>query len=148
MKIILASDHGGFELKEYLKKFMETAKIDVVDMGPFKLAKEDDYTDYVVPAMQELRKNVKRNKAVVICRNGVGVSITANKFLGVRAVLSWDPKHAASARADDDTNVLALPADYISKELAVEILGTWLGTNFSNEERHKRRLQKLEEIEA
>jgi len=84
---------------------------------------------------------------VLICANGVGISIAANKFDGIRAALSWNPKHAASSRNDDGTNILVLPADYVTKEEALEILQTWLSTNFSGEDRHIRRIQKISELE-
>lgn len=80
--------------------------------------------------------------SIIVCRNGVGVSVLANKFNGVRCALSWNPEHVKSARNDDNVNCLALPADYITKEVALQTALTFLETPFSNEERHKRRLAK------
>ncbi|KKU57053.1 MAG: hypothetical protein UX79_C0024G0002 [candidate division WWE3 bacterium GW2011_GWB1_47_11] len=139
--LYLAADHAGFELKNKIKKHLEESGIEVVDVGPFVFDPTDDYPDYVIPAMNRLRDD-NAGGAILICRNGVGVSMLANKFDGVRAALSWSAAHAASSRTDDNTNVLTLPADYITEDVAKDVVGAWLSTDFSNEERHKRRLQK------
>ena len=84
---------------------------------------------------------------ILICANGVGMNISANKFKGVRASISWNSKHAATSRNDDKTNVLVLPSDFITKEEALEITQTWLSTDFSGEERHLRRIMKITSFE-
>lgn len=145
--ILFAADHGGFELKKYLLAGLEADGYEVKDMGAYSHNPEDDYPDFVVPAMEELQKDPGTNKAVVLCRNGVGVCVAANKFPNVRCVLSFSEEHAKSARMDDNANVLALPADYISEEEALKIVKAWLSTPFSNEDRHIRRLNKVSQIE-
>ncbi|HSX39299.1 MAG TPA: RpiB/LacA/LacB family sugar-phosphate isomerase [Candidatus Saccharimonadales bacterium] len=144
--IYISSDHGGFDLKNALVNFLNTKNMKVVDLGPQTLVPDDDFPDYTVPLVRKVSENPD-NKGILICRNGVGVSIMANRFDGIRAVLSFDPKQAASSRNDDDTNVLALPADYIDSEKAKQIVQTWLTTNFSGESRFKRRLNKIKQIE-
>lgn len=92
-------------------------------------------------------EDISVNKGIVICRNGVGVSMFANKIKGIRAGISWNPKQAKSSRNDDNTNVLALPSDYIDSKTALEIVDVWLKTKFSNDKRHLRRLAKVRSIE-
>lgn len=144
--IYISSDHGGFELKKHLIDFLEKENINVIDMGPEELNEDDDYPDYVIPTMEKIQQD-KNSVGIVICRNGAGVSILANKFKGIRAALSWNPEHAKTTKLDDNTNVLALPADYIDKDTAIKTLATWLATEFSWEQRHARRLTKVEEFE-
>ncbi len=144
--IYLCSDHGGYDLKNLLLEYLESQGLEVKNMGPFEYQNDDDYPDYVNPTMVEMQKNLGSSKAIVICRNGVGVCVAANKYKGIRCALSWMPQHAASSRIDDDSNVLALPADYVSDEDAKIIVDTWLQTEFSNEPRHIRRLEKVSQI--
>ena len=144
--LYICSDHGGFKLKELLKKHLADKGIAAVDAGPQSLESGDDYPDYVIPVMRKVQSD-SAGGAIVICRNGVGVSMLANKFKGIRAALSWTPQHAASTRVDDNTNVLALPADFISDDVAKQIVDAWLSTKFENTERHVRRLMKVTEAE-
>jgi ribose 5-phosphate isomerase B len=119
----------------------------IIDLGPKDYNPDDDYPNFAKLVAEKIQENPE-NMGIVICGNGVGISIAINKFKGVRAALSWEPKHAESTRTDDGANVLALPADYISKEKALEIVQTWLSTNFSGEDRHIRRLVQISEIES
>ena len=144
--IYISSDHRGLELKKYLVESLASAGLEIVDLGPKDLDPEDDYPDFAKLVAEKIQEDFE-NMGVLICANGVGISIAANKLDGIRATLSWNPKHAASSRNDDGTNVLVLPADYITKEEALEILQTWLSTNFSGEDRHIRRIQKISELE-
>jgi len=143
--IYIASDHGGFNLKHQIVKYLESKKIDVTDMGPYEYKEDDDYPDYVIPLAKEVQKDIK-NRGIVICRNGVGVSIATNKIKNIRTVLSWNPKQAESSKLDDDTNILALPADYIDQTTAIAIVDMWLNTEFSAFPRHIRRIKKIENI--
>lgn len=143
--IYIASDHGGFELKNKIMAYLKSKQMDVIDMSPHEFKNDDDYPDYVIPTMQKVLENVA-NCAILICRNGVGANMLANKFKGIRAGLSWNAEHAKSSRNDDNTNVLSLPADYINEEEALDIVQAWLSTPFSNEERHIRRLNKFKNI--
>lgn len=144
--IYLAADHGGFNLKEAIKQVLDEVGMEYVDAGAHKLDPEDDYPDFAIPAVEKVSEDPENNKAILACRSGVGETIVANKFPGVRGCVSWEVQHAIKSKQDDNTNVLALPADYISIEKALDIVGAWLDTDFSNEERHIRRLEKVAEI--
>ncbi len=144
--LYIASDHGGFKYKGDIITYLERKGIEVKDMGPTELIPDDDYPDYVVPTMQEVQKNPE-NMAILICRNGVGVSVLANKFKGIRCALSWSKEHAQSSRNDDAANVLAIPADFLTREEALNVVHGWLSTDFSGDERHVRRLKKIDEID-
>jgi len=144
--IYIAADHGGFSLKQkIIEYFKNKTGLDIEDLGAYEHNPHDDYPDFVIPAIEKLSKN-PGSLGIVICKNGVGVSILANKFRDVRAALSWTPKQAESSRADDDSNVLALPASYISDKEAIEIVDIWLKTKFSSDERHLRRLEKIRSV--
>ena len=146
MRVYISSDHGGFSLKGLLLEYLSSLGYDMVDLGPKELDPNDDYPKYVVPLAQKIIED-QSSFGVVICRNGVGVSITANRFKGIRCALSFNPKHAASSRNDDNSNVLALPADYISDKEAKEIVKTWLETSFNNkEERFVRRIDQVDNL--
>lgn len=140
--LYITCDHGGFALKNKLIWFLSQENVEHEDMGPSEFVPNDDYPDYVIPVMRKMDPNT--DKAILICKNGVGVSMLANKFEGIRCSLSHSPKHAESSRLDDNTNVLALPADYIDDETAKDIVAAWLATEFSYENRHTRRLEKVE----
>lgn len=143
--IYISSDHGGFNLKKYLIETFKNKGVEIQDLGPKDLNGEDDYPDFASELAKKIQESPE-NKGILICRNGVGMSITANRFRGVRAALSWNAQHAISSRNDDDANVLSLPADYISENEATDIVEKWLNTPFSNQERMKRRLDKLSSI--
>ncbi len=145
MKILFSSDHGGLKLKEYLINYLKTLGIfEIQDFGPTTHNPEDDYPDYVIPMIKQLQQDTKNQRAISICRNGVGVSITANKYRGIRAALIATPEQAKTSRTDDNSNVLCLPADFISNERSLEVLNTWLGTEFESQARHLRRLNKID----
>lgn len=146
MKVYLASDHGGFELKEKIKEHLIAQGKEVIDLGPTQLNPTDDFPDYAIPLAEKVAAD-EQSLGIVLCRNGAGVEVAANKIDGVRAVLSWDTKHAASTRADDNANVLALPADYIDSQKAFEVVDTWLTTPYQKEERFERRLNKIKSEE-
>ena len=142
--IYLGADHRGFQLKEEIKKFLAEKKYQFEDMGNFAYDPNDDYTDFDKLVAQKVAEKPDENKGVLICGSGVGVDITANKFRGVRSALSDDVATAKQSRKHDDTNVLSLPADEINFELAKQIISVWLETPFSNGEKYKRRIDKIE----
>lgn len=175
MKVYLACDHGGFELKEKLKEYLtqelksiNDQRIEVIDLGPSQINPADDYPDYIFPLAEKVAgaaienahltsdKSVSQfsifNSQLVLgvaaCRSGGGEVIAANKVRGARAVLSWRADHAAKCRSDDNANIICLPADYINEATAKEIVKTFLTTKFSQAERHVRRLKKIEEYEG
>jgi|SRR5579872_235947 len=145
--LYIGSDHGGYALKEDLKKFLESQKIPFVDLGPNRIDPKDDYPEFSAKVAREVSKDSQNNKGILLCRSGHGVSIVANKFKNVRAALCWNEQVAKASRYDDDANVLALPSDYISPESAEEITRVWLKTPFSEEERHQRRIREIKTLE-
>lgn len=140
--VYIASDHAGFELKNFLVEELKARGYNIEDLGPNIYNPNDDYPDYAKKVAEAVSNAQNDEAGIVICKNGVGVSVLANKFKGVRCALSWNPEHIRSARNDDDVNCLALPADYITKEVALQTVLTFLETPFSNEERRVRRLAK------
>ena len=146
MKIIMASDHRGFETKKALITLLSQKGYEIDDTGPSEYNKEDDYPDFVVPAMKRLQNNPD-SMGIIMCKNGVGVNMLANKYKNVRAALCFHKKQAETARTDDNANVLALPIDFLSDEDIWDIVNTFLNTEFSNFDRHKRRLKKVSLVE-
>jgi len=139
--IFIASDHGGFDLKNKIVTKFKKEETEIIDLGAHELDPTDDYPNYVKILTEKVLSSAE-NKGILICRNGVGVCMAANKYKGIRAGLSWNHKHAISSRNDDDTNVLCLPADYIQDEDAINTVKAWLETPFGNKERYVRRLQE------
>lgn len=140
--LYISSDHGGFKLKQELVAYLSSNGIKLEDLGPTEFVQDDDYDDYVLRLVERVRAD-EGSDGILICRNGVGVSMLANKFKGIRAALSYDAKHAASSRNDDHANVLALPADYVDSKTAIEIVKAWIETKFSQDERHVRRVNSV-----
>lgn len=142
--LYIGADHRGFQLKEKIKKFLTEQKYDFEDVGNFKFDPNDDYTDFAKLAAIKVSEKPEENNGILICGSGVGVDITANKFHGVRSALADDIETAKQSREHDDTNILSLPANEIGFELAKKIIIAWLETPFSNGEKYKRRISKIE----
>ncbi len=145
MKIYLGADHRGFELKEVLKKWLSKKGFLIFDFGT-NSRDSVDYPDFAWPVAQKISKN-KNFRGIVICGSGQGTAIVANKAKNVRAALVWTIKGAKETREHNDTNVLSLPADFVKASLAKKIVEMWLDTSFSNQARHKRRLNKIKKLE-
>lgn len=145
--LYLGADHGGFELKESLKKFLTKQKISWTDLGAKTLQPSDDYPDYAKLVARKVSNKPHQDLGLLICRSGQGVCIVANKFKNVRAALVWNVKEARMSRTDDMTNVLCLPSDYISKKTAEQVVMKWLSTEYSKEKRHERRVRKITTLE-
>lgn len=147
--IYLASDHGGFALKEQIKDWLSQWNYEFEDMGAMELNPTDDYPDFVGPAAQKVSENPTVDKAIVLGRTGIGEAVVANKMKGVRAVsyTGADMQFIKMSRTHDDTNVLSIAADFTNENRAREAVQLWLSTPFSNEERHVRRLQKITTLE-
>ena len=146
MRIYLAADHGGFNLKEALKAHLETQGHEVVDEGAHSLDPADDYPDFMYPAAQKIGTDMSA-RGVFLCRSGAGAAIVANKVKDVRAVVARTKEDAKHAREHNDANVIALSSDSLTAEEARDIIATFLSTPFSGEERHLRRLKKIMNIE-
>jgi len=140
MKISVASDHAGYELKEAVKEHLTAAGHEVVDFGTDG-TESTDYPDYAVPAARAVASD-EVEKGVFVCGSGQGMVMTANKVRGVRAALAWLPEVARLSRQHNDSNVLALPARFTSIGAALEIVDAWLDAEFEGG-RHVARVEKM-----
>ena len=146
MRIGIAADHGGFGLKEDLRERLAAAGHEVVDFGSHTLNSGDDYPDFVVPLAQAVVAG-RVERGVAICGSGVGASICANKFPGVRAALINDHFSARQGVEDDHMNMICLGGRIIGPMIAWDLVTTFLAADFSQEERHLRRLSKVAALE-
>lgn len=146
MRVVLGSDHAGFDLKQNLDVFIRDLGHEILDVGTNSETPVDypDYSEAVGLAVKEGRAD----RGVLICGSGVGASVAANKVPGIRAGLCHDTYSAHQGVEHDDMNVLVMGARVIGDELARELVRAYLGAKFSGEERHKRRLAKVHAIEA
>ena len=141
--IAIGSDHGGYDLKELIIQYLEEKNVACLDCGCF--SKEScDYPDFGKAAAMAVVDG-ECEKGIIICTTGIGISITANKIPGIRAALCSDTLSAKLTRLHNDANVLALGAGIIGTDLAISIVDEFLGTEFSGEERHSRRISKIED---
>jgi len=145
MKVVLASDHRGYQLKDSLKKFLEERKIEFLDVGTFS-ADSVDYPDFAMLAAEKVSHG-DYERGILICGSGIGMCVVANKFPGIRAAVCHDIAAVEMSRKHNDSNMLGLGADVINEELARKILQVWLETKFEGG-RHLRRIQKISEIES
>jgi len=143
MHIAIGSDHGGFELKETIKHFLAEEDISYSDHGTHSTASVD-YPDFAVPVSQDVAAQ-KADFGILICRTGIGMSITANKIPGVRAALCDTPERARLSRMHNNANVLTLAGD-TPASTAREIVRTFLGTRFATDKRHHRRVDKIHSL--
>lgn len=146
IRIAIGSDHAGFELKNWLITKLVEAGYQCQDFGTHS-PQPCDYPDFSV-AVARAVVSEQCDTGIVICGTGIGSSIAANKVRGVRCALCWNEYTARMARSHNDANILALGARVIGPELAWEIVKAWLGTPFSGEERHRRRLEKIKLFES
>jgi len=146
MKIGIAADHGGFELKEIVRSFLNKQGYEIVDFGAFTLDNNDDYPDFVIPLAQAIAEK-KVDRGIAICGSGVGASIAVNKISGVRAALINDHFSAHQGVEDDNMNLLCLGGRVTGFAAAEELITAFLNATFTNAERHLRRLQKVKNLE-
>ena len=142
--IIIGSDHGGYRLKEELKRYLDEKEISYNDLGT-NSELSVDYPNIAKSVCKEVQKD-KQNKGILICRSGYGMAMVANKFRGIRSAPCFNEQSAKFSRLHNNTNVLALGADYITTNEAICILRMWLATEFEGG-RHSHRLELVEEIE-
>lgn len=140
MKIATSSDHGGFKLKEIIKKHLTDKGIDVKDFGTFS---EDsvDYPDYAHPVANAV-ENKEVDYGIIMCGSGNGINMAANKHKGIRAALCWDAEIAKLARQHNDANILTLPGRFIEEEEAKKAVDVFLETAFEGG-RHQKRVEKI-----
>jgi len=146
MIIYIGSDHRGFTLKEGIFEYLKGAGYEVIDCGNKEYNEQDDYVDFASEVARHISIDPNQ-RGIVLCGSGVGVDVVANKFDRVRCSLCFTPDHAIAARHDDDTNMLAIPADFIVGDMAKKIVSVWLQTPFGGGDNYVRRIQKISNIE-
>lgn len=165
MRVYLATDHAGFELKEKVKAFLHDEGFDVGDCGAFLFDKDDDYPDFISKAAGEVSKNPEENKGIIFGGSGQAEMMVANKFKNVRCALFYaavPPIGAADVsgrtssdpyeiirltREHNDANMLSLGARFITVEQALNVTKLWLNTSFPGDQRHVRRIEKIKNLE-
>ncbi|MBG6233949.1 ribose 5-phosphate isomerase B [Pedobacter sp. CAN_A7] len=146
MKIGIAADHGGFELKQVLLLHLKKSGHDLHDFGAFELDSQDDYPDFIIPLAKALQDK-QIDRAIAVCGSGVGASVVANKVNGVRAALITEHFSAHQGVEDDDVNMICLGGRITGPAAAQELVDTFINSNFSGAERHIRRLDKIRLLE-
>ncbi len=146
MKIGIAADHGGYELKGIMYSFLKNLGHELVDFGAYELNTKDDYPDFIIP-LGEAIASKKIDRGIAICGSGVGAAIAANKVAGVRAALIQDHFSAHQGVEDDDMNLICLGGRVTGFMAAEELVTSFLNAKFSGEERHMRRLEKIHALE-
>ena len=142
--IAIGSDHGGYKLKEEIKKYLEEKEIEYTDCGTFN-EESVDYPEIAKAVSLEVQ-NGECEKGIIICRSGIGMSMVANKFKGIRCAKCNDEEEAKFSRMHNNSNLLALGADYMDVNKAIRIVRTWIATEFEGG-RHEARVKMIEEIE-
>ena len=145
MKVSVGCDHGALALKNKVVSHLQSKGVEVVDFGTHTLD-SCDYPEFAAAAARAVASG-ECEKGIVLCTTGIGVSISANKIDGIRCALLSDVWSAKMTRLHNDTNMMALGAGVVGENLALEIVDTWLFTEFSGEERHQRRIDKLMALE-
>jgi ribose 5-phosphate isomerase B len=145
MKIAIGADHGGFELKEVIKKVLLEKGYDVTDFGTLD-GNSTDYNDHALPVAKGVSEG-SFDRGILICGTGIGMSIQANKVRGIRAALVHDLFTAKATREHNDSNILAMGGRVVGPGLALEIVKVWLETDFSHAPRHQRRIDKISSSE-
>lgn len=146
-RIGVAADHGGFELKAQLTKSLIKAGFEVVDFGARELEHEDDFPDYVVPMARAVASG-EVSRGLAVCGSGVGACVAANKVAGIRAALITDSFSAHQGVEDDDMNIMCLGGRVTGPALSWDLVQTFLGARFTGDERFKRRLAKVADLES
>lgn len=145
MKISIGCDHGALALKNKVAAHLQAQGHEVLDFGTYT-PESCDYPDFAAAAARAVASG-ECEKGIVLCTTGIGVSIAANKVRGIRCALLSDPLSARMTRLHNDTNMMAMGAGIVGENLALEIVDTWLGTEFSGDARHQRRINKVMALE-
>lgn len=146
MRIVIGADHAGYELKTELVDYLKSLGHEVMDVGTFDPSQPDDYPDFATLVAKQIQ-NGAAGRGILVCGSGVGVSVAANKFTGIRAGLTHDHYSARQGVEHDNMNVLVMGSRVIGANTAMDLVDGFLGAQFSNEERHVRRLAKVQAIE-
>jgi len=146
--VYLGADHRGYGLKEKIKIHLKELGYSFEDLGNNVLDPQDDYSDFALSVAKKVAENPDENQGVLICGSGIGMVVAANKIKGVIAGQVFNEEGAKHAREVDNVNIISIAADYTDLDMAKNIVKIWLETEFSGEERHKRRLDKIKAIES
>jgi len=147
MLIYFGADHKGFELKEHLKKYVNDLGYETYDVGNDSYDEKDDYTDFAAAVGQGVGRDSADARGVLICGSGAGMVVTVNKFQGVRGSLAVNADQVYDARREDDINVLCIASNFTDEKQAEEMVKNMLQTEFDDQEKRVRRLNKITEIE-
>jgi ribose 5-phosphate isomerase B len=140
-KIFIGCDHAGFDLKEKIKEYLILNGHDIEDEGAYAYNPCDDYPDFAFKVAFKVSK--ENGKGILVCNTGIGMCIAANKIKNIRAVNAHNEDIAKRSRLHNDTNVLCIGAAFVDYELSLKIIKVWLEASFSSEEKHKRRVEKI-----
>jgi len=144
--LYLGADHGGYEYKEKIKKYLDTLKVEWQDLGNTKLDSKDDYPDFAGAVARAVAKNPDKDLGILFCRSGVGVTVVADKHKGIRAALCHDVGQISKTKGDEKSNILSIASDYTPFNRVKKIVKIFIETPFSGG-RHQRRLDKIEALE-
>lgn len=149
MKVYLATDHAGFELKEKVKEFLKKEGYGVEDCGAYEFDKDDDYPDFISKAAEQVSKDPQNSKGIIFGGSGQGEAIVANKFPNVRAAVYYGKAEEMPSltRQHNDSNILSMGARFLSGEEALSAVKLFLETSFSVDDRHVRRIKKIKKLE-
>lgn len=149
MKIYLATDHAGFELKEKVKEFLQQEGYQVEDCGAYDFDQNDDYPDFISKAAEKVPQDPENNVGIIFGGSGQGEAMVANKFKNVRATVYYAPdlEIIKLSKEHNNANILSIGARFLSEQQVLEAIKLWLNTSFNNDERHVRRLNKISQLE-
>ena len=139
-KICIASDHAGYNLKEFIKDFLVKKRVSTIDLGPYN-SKSVDYPDYAKKVSRRIKSN-KSNLGILICGSGTGMAISANKIKGIRAAVCYDLRSTRLSRQHNNANIISLGARFTNKKIAVKLVSKFLDTKFEGG-RHLKRVKKI-----
>ncbi len=146
MRIFIAADHAGFELKKKLIPYLQEKGFEVIDKGPFEYVETDDYPDFASLVAQAVLGNPREHRGIMVCGSGQGEGMVANRFKGVRATVYYggNVEIVKTSRDHNDSNILTIGARFATEKEALHAVDVWLQTPFSNAERHVRRIKKID----
>lgn len=144
MSIFIGADHRGFEFKNKIVEYLQQRNVRVEDMGAYQYDPEDDYPDFAIKVAQAVLQNPKEFLGIVICGSGIGVSIAANRYKGIRCGCALNTEQVKHGKENDHINVLSLASDYTDFETAKKIVDAFVDTPTKQEEKYQRRIDKLD----
>ena len=149
MKILLAADHAGFELKNKIVQYLKDEGFDIEDMGAHVYDKDDDYPKIMIPVAMRVIKDIEYTKAIIFGKSGQGEAIIVNRFPGIRSAVYYGGNMdiVRLSREHNDANILSIGAGFVEQEEVEKVVKLWLATQFSNDPRHMRRIEMLDNIE-